>query len=177
MSAEQDDGRRQIGLQTHLFAKHHRIDVVFHVEIGTQNHSRCLKNMGVVVAKGQRLLDGALGSGNDVLLLQWLNPEARRIVGQVRNECHERPTGVDGFPAFADLAIKVGNDGDEEIRRMVAPEFFEKANHGAVKEPYRKLQNLQEILAAQSPAVLQHDVVLLLDADAGEFAEYVKAVR
>jgi len=39
------------------------------------------------------------------------------------------------------------------------------------------LKNSQELRAAERPAVLQQDVVLLLDADAGEFAQNVQPVR
>jgi hypothetical protein len=37
--------------------------------------------MGLVVAKGTRLLYGALGASNDVLLLKRFNPEPRRVIG------------------------------------------------------------------------------------------------
>ena len=176
MAAEEDDGGRQIRLQAHLVAKGNRIDIVLHVKIGAQNHSRCLKNMGVVVTKGARLLDGALGSGDDVLLLDRLDPEARREVGQVRNERDKWPAGVDGVPAFADFAIEVRDDGDQKVGGVFAPEFLEQAHHRAMEEPDRNLKHAQEILAAEGPAVLQDDVVLLLDADAGQFAKHVEAI-
>src|ERR1700730_15142280 len=118
------------------------------IKIGTQNHSRCLKNMGVVVAEGARLLGGTFGSDNNVFLLNRLNPEPWRIIGQIGNERHEWPAGVNGVPAFRNLAIKVRDYRDKEVGRVFAPEFFEKPRHGPVKNPDRKLQNPQEILAA-----------------------------
>src|SRR5271163_4022179 len=177
MSAEQYDGCRQIGLQAHFFAKGHWIDIVVYVEIGAQNHPRCLKNMGFVVAKGPRLFGGTLSSCDDELLFDGLDPEAGGLVRQVGNECDEGPPGVNGAPAFRDFAIEVGNDGDEEVGWVRAPVFFEQAHHGPMEETYRKLQNSQDIFAAKGPAVLQHDVVLLLDANASEFTQHVQAVR
>ena len=92
-----------------------------------------LKNMGFVVTDGARLLDGALGSSYDELLLDGLDPEARRIVGQVRNQGHEGPTWVNGLPTFRNLAIEVGNHGDEQVRWVFPPEFFEQPHHGAME--------------------------------------------
>src|SRR6476646_4337738 len=45
-----------------------------------------------------------------------------------------------------------------------------------MEEANRKLQDAKEILAAERPAVLQHDVVLLLNANPGEFAKHVQPV-
>src|SRR6266436_1815961 len=46
-----------------------------------------------------------------------------------------------------------------------------------MKQADRRLEDAQQVGAAQGPAVLQQDVVLLLDADAGELAQNVQAVR
>ena len=45
-----------------------------------------------------------------------------------------------------------------------------------MKEPDGRLENTQELRGAQRPAVAQEDVVLLLNADAGELAENVQLV-
>jgi len=45
-----------------------------------------------------------------------------------------------------------------------------------VKESDGGLENTQELRGAQRPAVAQEDVVLLLDADAGELAENVQLI-
>src|ERR1700687_1976843 len=39
------------------------------------------------------------------------------------------------------------------------------------------LQNTQEISAAKRPAILQQNVVLLLDTDSGELAQHIERVR
>src|SRR5260370_20374145 len=46
-----------------------------------------------------------------------------------------------------------------------------------MKQADRRLEDAQQVGAAQGPAVLQQDVVLLLDADAGVLAQDVQAVR
>src|SRR5580693_3196489 len=176
VSAEEDNRRGQVGLEAHLFAEGHWIDLFLDVKIRAQNHPRCLKNMGVIVAEGTRLLDRAVGAGNDVLLFNRLDPEARRVVSQVRDEGHKRPAGIDGVPAFPDFAVEVGDNGNEQVGGMGAPELFEQADHGPVEDANCKLKDLQELRAAEGPAVLQHDVVLLLDTDAGELAKNVQLI-
>src|SRR5229473_3989195 len=46
-----------------------------------------------------------------------------------------------------------------------------------MKQADCRLEDAQQVGAAQGPTVLQHDVVLLLDADAGELAQNVQPVR
>src|ERR1700683_1824469 len=127
--------------------------------------------MGFVVSKGARLLGGPLGSCNNVLLLNGLNPEARRIIGQVRYQGHKRPARVNGVPALENLAVEMRNDRDEQIRGMFTPVLLEETHHRSVEETDRKLKHTKEILAAEGPAVLQDDVVLLLNADPCQFTE------
>jgi len=45
-----------------------------------------------------------------------------------------------------------------------------------MEEPDRKLKNPQDILAAEGPTVLQHQIVLLLDTDTGQLAKNVQAI-
>ena len=45
-----------------------------------------------------------------------------------------------------------------------------------MEDANRKLQNPQDIDAPKGPTILQHHVVQILDADAGQFAKYVEAV-
>ncbi len=99
--------------------------------------------MGFIMAEGACLLDGSLRSRYDVLLLDGLDPKPGRKISQVRDESYKRPPGINGIPALADLAIEVRNDGNEEIRRMFAPEFLKQANHGPVEEPNRRLKHPQ----------------------------------
>jgi hypothetical protein len=70
----------------------------------------------------------------------------------------------------------MGNHRNQQIRRVLAKVLGEQAHHRPVKEPNSGLQNTQELSSAQRPAIAQEDVVLLLDADAGELAEDVQLV-
>jgi len=45
-----------------------------------------------------------------------------------------------------------------------------------VKNTNRQLKNAEKLSTAERPAFLQHDVVLLLNANAGQLAQYVQAI-
>src|SRR5437660_2658389 len=68
------------------------------------------------------------------------------------------------------------NYGDEQIRRVFEPEFLEQIHKRAVEDPNRGLKNAKKLGTAERPAILQHDVVLLLDANAGQFAQDVQPI-
>lgn len=128
------------------------------------------------MTEGARLLDGAFSASDDVLLFDRFDPEPWWVISQICNQGDKRATLVNGIPAFGNLAIEVWDYRDKQIGRVFAPELFEKAHRGTVEEPDCKLKNAQEIFAAEGPSILQHEVVLLLDANAGQLAKDVRAV-
>src|SRR6266436_10281771 len=128
------------------------------------------------MAQRARLFHGFFRGCDDVLILDRLNPETRRKISQVRDDGDKRAAGIDLGPAFANLAVEMRNYGNEQVRRLFTPEFFKKIHERPVKYPYRGLKNAKKLSAAKRPAILQHDVVLLLDADAGEHAQNVHTV-
>src|SRR5260370_8146540 len=124
-----------------------------------------------------RLLCGSFRSGNDVLLFERVSTKMRRKIGEISNDGHERPPGIHARPAFANLAIEMRNDGDKKVRRVFAPMALEQIHKRLVKKANHPLQQAKKISTAEGPAVLQKNVVLLLDADARELAEHVEAIR
>jgi hypothetical protein len=70
----------------------------------------------------------------------------------------------------------MGNDGDKQVRRLFAPKLLEQVYQRPVKYPNGGLKNAKKLRAAQRPAILQHGVVLLLDADSRQPAKDVQAV-
>src|SRR5208337_1549829 len=134
------------------------------------------EDVGLPLAHRARLLHGALRAANDILLLERLDPETRREIREIRNDGDEWPIGIHGRPGFSYLLVEVGNDRNQQVRRMLAKVLGEQAHHRPVKEPNSGLENTQELGSAQRPAIAQKDVVLLLDADAGQFAENIQLV-
>lgn len=132
--------------------------------------------MRVVMAEGTCLRDGALRAGDDVLLFQGLNPKTRREIGEISDEGDEGAAGIDRIPAFAKLAIKVRDHGNEQVGRSLLPEILEQTEHRAMEDADGGLQKAQQVGTAQGPAVAEQDVVLLLDADTSEFAKNVELV-
>src|SRR5712692_7486291 len=125
---------------------------------------------------GASLLRGALRAGNDVLLFQRLDPKARREIGKVGDERDERAARIDFAPALAQFAIEMRNDGNQQVGGFFAPERFEQAHERAMEGANGRLQQTQEIHAAEGPAILQQHVVLLLNANAGQLAQDVELI-
>ena len=136
--------------------------------------------MAVVVADGFGLVDGAFRSGYYVLLASTgnygLDPEVRREIGQVGDYRHEGATGADIVPAFTDFAIEVGDYRDQQVGGIFFPIVFEQMHQRAMENADGALEDSQQSSCAEGPAVLQEHVVLLLDSNAGEFAEDVEFV-
>src|SRR6266566_3908829 len=102
--------------------------------------------MGSVMTHRAGLLCGFFRAGNDVLFFDRLNPKTRRQIRQVGDNGNERPARINMRPTLANLTIKMRDHGNKKVR------------------------------AAEGPPVLQKNVVLLLDADAGQLPEHVEAV-
>src|SRR5262249_35946900 len=152
------------------------IGVVRDVEVRAKNHPGSGENVGIVSPQTARLLNGAFGTCDHVLLFDGLDPEARGEVSEVGDDGDERATRIDLGPAFGDLAVEVGDHGNEQIGGFLAPEILEQADHGAMKDLDGELQQAQQKYGAQRPAVLEQFVVLLLDADTGEASQDVEVV-
>ncbi len=114
----------RFGCRPSWVAKGEWIGVVWDVEIGAQDHAGRGEDVGVVVADGSGLLYGTLGSGDDVLIFDGLDPEMRREVGEVGDDGDERPAGADVVPTFVNFAIEVGDDGDEHVGGIFAPDIL-----------------------------------------------------
>jgi len=90
------------------------------VKARIQNHARGAKNVSIVVPQLMGLLYGALRAADEVLRLA-LDPEVRRIIGDVGQDGDQRNLR-NRFPhAFADRAIQVGHERDDQIREALAP--------------------------------------------------------
>src|SRR5258708_22235186 len=118
------------------------------------------------MAQRARLLCGFPCSCNDVLFFDRFNPKTRRKIGQVRDDGHERPRAIHARPAFVNLAVEMRNDRDKKVRWIISPILLEQIHERLVTEPNGPLQQAEKISAAESPAVLQKNLVFLLDADA-----------
>lgn len=129
-----------------------------------------------IVSHCPSLFGGFIRARDDKLIFERLNPEARREISEVGNESDEGASGEDSGPAFTELAIEVRNHGKEQISGILAPKVLEKRDERAMEKADGGLEDAEEMRAAKGPAVLKEDVVLLLNANAGEFAEDVEAI-
>src|SRR5215472_6165691 len=132
--------------------------------------------MGRVMAHRAGLLGGFFRAGDDVLFFDRFNPKARRKIRQVGDDSSERSAGVNPCPTLANLAVEVGDHRNKKVRGIFAPVFFKQSHQLFVEEPNGALQKAQKIPAAESPPVLQKNVVLLLDANARQLPEHVEPV-
>src|SRR5882724_1295863 len=126
--------------------------------------------MRVVMTHGARLFGGFFRTRDDVLVFDRLDPESWREVSQVGNDGDKGAPGINRGPAFANLPIEMGDYGNQQVRWLFPPELLEQIHERPVKNPDGGLKHAKELGAAECPAILQHNVVLLLDADSREFA-------
>lgn len=123
------------------------------------------------------LLCGFFRAGDDVLFFDRFNPETRRKIRQVGDDGSERSAGVNPRPTLANLVVEMRYHRNKKVRGMFTPVFFKQIYQPFVEEPNGALQKAQKIPTAESPSVLQKNVVLLLDANARQLAENVEPVR
>src|SRR5579872_4541954 len=114
-----------------------------------------------------RLLHGALRAANQKLLLP-LDPKMPRVVCNIRENRHERFTRASSSQALAKRPIEMRNERRNEIRPQSLPVFLEQSHRFPVVYANDALQHAHQLRAAQRPAVLQHAVVDVLNAQPGE---------
>ncbi len=141
-----------------------------------KNHPRRPEDALLRVAQRARLLDGAVRAADQVLLLA-LDPEVRRIVGDVRKYGYEWASRKRARKAFPQRAIEVRHKRNDHIRLRFFPMRFEQANCGTMIQAYHALQDPHQLRASQRPAVAQHQIVKILYADARIFLEDVERVQ
>ncbi len=124
------------------------------------------------MAHRPRLLHRLLRSANQILLLP-LHPKMRRIIGQIRENCHERRGGQ----AVAQRAIEVGDQRNHQVTLALLPEFLEQPHLAAVIEAYQAVHQHGGLRRTEGPAFLQHHVVDVLHPDASVLAENIEGVE
>jgi hypothetical protein len=67
--------------------------------------------------------------------------------------------------------------GNEQVGRLFAPEIFKQAHEPAMEGANGRLQQAQEIHAAECPAIPQYPVVHILNANSGELAKNVQRIE
>ena len=146
------------------------------VESWMQNHAGNAMDAGRWISGCDGLLDGARGAADDVLIL-FFNPEMRRVVCEVGENCDERATGKRGVQALAESEIEMRNEGHDHFGRSLAPVFGEHLDRRAMIGGDSELQDSQQLRAAKSPARGEHLVVEVLDANAREFSENIESIE
>src|SRR5579883_549120 len=99
---------------------------------------------------------------------------AVRNVGQNGDKGRRRKGSTQ---AFAQRPIEMRYKRRDEIRVCILPVAFQQLNGFAVVYAYDKLQNPHQMWAAQRPAVLQHSVVDILNAQTCYSANKINGVE
>ena len=129
LPAKQHQPRGQVGIkpaQFPLFAPVARRRLI---KARVQDHARSLKNPAVADAKGARLRDGTVRPADEKLLLR-LNPEMRRVIGDVGQDGNEGRGGPRLAQALGERAVEMGNHGDRP-----GPRWLERQNSSSNRTP------------------------------------------
>src|SRR5215469_5618062 len=100
----------------------------------------------------------------------------RREISQIGDDRHERTARITSCPRLGNLAVEMGNHGNKQVRRLLLEVANQQLHHWPMEKTNGCLQNPQELRRTKSPTVPQKRVVLLLDANTSEFAQYIKLV-
>lgn len=120
-----------------------------------------------------RLFDSLVRAANKELSLIALDPEVRRIIGNVRDYSYEFSAGN----AFAERAVEVRDDGNDEAGIAIGPKFREQPHLFRVVEADQDVHCRGELRRAESPALFERRIVNVLQPQAGNFAEDIQRVE
>ena len=101
----------------------------------------------------------------------------RRIIGEVGQDRDKARGGPRLAQALGERTVEMGNHGDHQVRLAGAPELLEQPHRLAVQQADEKLEHAHGLRGAERPAFLQHQVVEVLHAQAGQLAHPVDGVE
>jgi len=176
LSAEHDQAGGKIGRKFQSAAFGDAIHGDGFVEARVKNHAGYAEDAIRRVTEIENLLDGASGAADEILLL-FLEPETRRIVCEV-GEYGDVGAAGEGAPiTFAQRLVEMGHEGDNHVGRRFTPAFREDAHSGAMVDGNCELEQTHQLLATEGQAGLEHPVVSVLNANAGDLAHEIQVVE
>jgi len=114
----------------------------------------------------ERLFHRLSRAADEVLFLQpareRLNPEVRRVIGDVGKHRHQRRPRQGLAQALAQRSIEIRNQRNHHVRPAAAPVFFQKAHLAAVKQANDAVHPRRQFGRPQRPALFQHQIVKIL---------------
>ena len=133
-------------------------------------------HLGFRVAQGERLFHGLVRPADEMLILP-LHPEVRRVIRDIGEDGHQRRTGQRALQAFTQRAVEIGDQRHHHVRPAFPPELFEHPHLRPVKHADQQVHAGRELPGPERPALLQHEVVNVLEPQAGDFAEDVERIQ
>src|SRR5947209_4567088 len=105
------------------------------IKLRAQNHAAYQAHTFRWMTEIVRLLQGALGTTNEVLVRLLLHPEMRRIIGQISKNCDEWRVRPSAPETLIQGAVEVRNQRDDQIRFRAGPVFREQIDLRRMVEP------------------------------------------
>ena len=119
----------------------------------------------------------AFRAGNDVFTLA-LNPEVRRIIGQIGDQRDEWPAFLAVFfKALSQFPVEVRNHRQHHVGWMFRPVLPQRLDDRPVIEMDRSLQNAEKLRSKARPAAAQDLVVDILDSYTRRAANQVERIE
>lgn len=122
---------------------------------------------------GQRLPSRAFGA-DDYEFRLGLDPETRRVIGQVGQQSDKRCSRSVANEAVGQFTIKVRNHREHQVRRMLGPVRSQEAYHAAVSGADRALEEHKKLGCEPCPALSQDQVVNVFNMEAGGTAHDIQ---
>jgi hypothetical protein len=124
----------------------------------------------------QSLLDGFFGAADEILILT-LDPKVRWIIRDVGENGDQRYAGQGAPEAFAERSVKIRHQRDHQVRPALTPQLLQHPHLLAVKQANHQVHAGSELRRTEGPAFLEHQIVKVLHAQAGELAENVDRIQ
>src|SRR5271170_517965 len=101
----------------------------------------------------------------------------RRVVSNICQYRYEWASWKHAAKTFAHRAIEMRHKRNEHVWFGFSPMRFEQSNRRAVIHANRELQHPQKLRTSERPALAQHGVIDILNADPGVFFDDIEGIH
>ncbi len=176
LSAEENDAGGEMGMEAEATALEFAGIGEGLIEARVEDHAGGEKDGGRLNAEFPGLGDGVFGAADEILGLAF-EPEVGREIGEIGEKGDEGSLGRDVAQALKEGAIEVRDDGENEVGTALFPDGFEQAHGFIVVETKEGLEDAHDVRASPGPAIFEHEVVNILDANAGKTAGDIQLIQ
>jgi len=128
------------------------------------------------MAGAQCLVHRFACAANEILRL-LLDPEVRRVIGEIRQHRDHWHTGKRGVEALVESSVEVRNQRNEQARLTLLPEWGQQPDLCVVIQPDNGVHRRQQVRRAERPSLCQNQIINVFETEARCLAKDVERVE